>query len=61
MAWNRACADNLTDCIGCDCLSLRSCAIFNPSDSIADRGACARYLLGGEKVATRPVVTPPRR
>jgi len=31
--------DDLTDCIGCGCLSLRSCAIFNPSDSIADRGA----------------------
>ncbi len=44
--------DELTDCIGCGCLSLRSCAIFNPSDTISQRGAGARYLLGDEKVAT---------
>ena len=43
--------DELTDCIGCGCLSLRSCAIFNPADTIADHGAGARYLLGDEKVA----------
>ncbi len=43
--------DELTDCIGCGCLSLRSCAIFNPSDAVAERGAGARYLLGDEKVA----------
>jgi MerR family redox-sensitive transcriptional activator SoxR len=43
--------DELTDCIGCGCLSLRSCAIFNPADTVADRGAGARYLLGDEKVA----------
>jgi MerR family transcriptional regulator, redox-sensitive transcriptional activator SoxR len=41
--------DELTDCIGCGCLSLRSCAIFNPSDTIAGRGAGARYLLGDER------------
>ena len=44
--------DELTDCIGCGCLSLRSCAIFNPSDAVSDRGAGARYLLGDERVAT---------
>lgn len=44
--------DELTDCIGCGCLSLRSCAIFNPSDAVADHGAGARYLLGDEKPAT---------
>jgi MerR family redox-sensitive transcriptional activator SoxR len=44
--------DELTDCIGCGCLSLRSCAIFNPSDVVAERGAGARYLLGDEKVVT---------
>jgi MerR family transcriptional regulator, redox-sensitive transcriptional activator SoxR len=43
--------DELTDCIGCGCLSLRSCAIFNPSDTVAQRGAGARYLLGDERVA----------
>ena len=43
--------DELTDCIGCGCLSLRSCAIFNPSDTVSERGAGARYLLGDERVA----------
>lgn len=43
--------DDLTDCIGCGCLSLTSCAIFNPSDAIAEKGAGPRYLLGDERIA----------
>jgi MerR family redox-sensitive transcriptional activator SoxR len=46
--------DELGDCIGCGCLSLRSCAILNPADSAARRGPGPRYLLGDEKVATLP-------
>lgn len=38
--------DELTDCIGCGCLSLKSCAIFNPDDAAADLGTGPRYLLG---------------
>ena len=38
--------DQLTDCIGCGCLSLRACALYNPDDSAARFGAGARYLLG---------------
>lgn len=38
--------DNLTSCIGCGCLSLRSCRLSNPSDAAALRGTGARYLLG---------------
>ncbi|MGH3968949.1 MAG: redox-sensitive transcriptional activator SoxR [Mycobacterium sp.] len=30
--------DNLADCIGCGCLSLRSCALSNPDDMLADQG-----------------------
>ncbi|MBV9091454.1 MAG: redox-sensitive transcriptional activator SoxR [Mycobacteriaceae bacterium] len=30
--------DNLADCIGCGCLSLRSCALSNPGDILAERG-----------------------
>jgi MerR family transcriptional regulator, redox-sensitive transcriptional activator SoxR len=30
--------DNLADCIGCGCLSLRSCALSNPGDMLAARG-----------------------
>lgn len=38
--------DELGDCIGCGCLSLRSCAIFNPDDRMATAGPGARYILG---------------
>lgn len=38
--------ENLTGCIGCGCLSLRSCRIYNPDDAAAQRGAGARFLLG---------------
>jgi MerR family transcriptional regulator, redox-sensitive transcriptional activator SoxR len=30
--------DNLADCIGCGCLSLRSCALSNPGDVLAGQG-----------------------
>jgi MerR family redox-sensitive transcriptional activator SoxR len=40
--------DTLTDCIGCGCLSLRSCALYNPDDSAARLGAGPRYLLGDQ-------------
>lgn len=42
--------DDLGDCIGCGCLSLKSCAIFNPSDAISSRGSGPRYLMGDEKI-----------
>ena len=38
--------DKLTGCIGCGCLSLRSCTLFNAGDQAADHGAGPRYLLG---------------
>jgi MerR family redox-sensitive transcriptional activator SoxR len=38
--------DELTDCIGCGCLSLRSCALYNRDDGAAALGAGPRYLLG---------------
>lgn len=38
--------DQLSSCIGCGCLSLKSCALFNRDDRAAARGAGARYLLG---------------
>jgi MerR family redox-sensitive transcriptional activator SoxR len=36
----------LTSCIGCGCLSLKTCALLNPNDRAAARGDGARYLLG---------------
>ena len=38
--------DKLSGCIGCGCLSLENCAIFNPSDRAASGGAGAHYLFG---------------
>ena len=38
--------DKLTGCIGCGCLSLENCAIFNPSDRAASGGSGAHYLFG---------------
>jgi MerR family redox-sensitive transcriptional activator SoxR len=36
--------DNLTGCIGCGCLSLKTCALSNPSDILAERGPGAARL-----------------
>jgi MerR family redox-sensitive transcriptional activator SoxR len=36
----------LTSCIGCGCLSLKTCGLLNTGDRAAERGAGARYLLG---------------
>jgi len=40
--------DALTSCIGCGCLSLATCRLFNTEDAAAARGAGARYLLGDD-------------
>lgn len=36
----------LDGCIGCGCLSLKKCALYNPEDKAATRGAGPRYLMG---------------
>ncbi|MFN7398402.1 MAG: redox-sensitive transcriptional activator SoxR [Sandaracinobacter sp.] len=38
--------DRLDGCIGCGCLSLDSCALYNASDRAATAGPGPRYLLG---------------
>jgi MerR family transcriptional regulator, redox-sensitive transcriptional activator SoxR len=35
----------LSNCIGCGCLSLRTCALSNPDDWAARLGAGPRYLI----------------
>ena len=40
--------DDLTGCIGCGCLSLRTCRLYNPDDAAAARGTGPRYLLGDD-------------
>lgn len=44
-------SDTLGGCIGCGCLSLRTCALYNPDDTAATLGAGARWLLGDESPA----------
>jgi MerR family transcriptional regulator, redox-sensitive transcriptional activator SoxR len=38
--------ETLNGCVGCGCLSLRTCRLYNPDDTAATRGAGARWLLG---------------
>ena len=40
--------DDLTSCIGCGCLSLQTCRLFNADDAAASRGTGPRYLLGDD-------------
>ena len=52
--------DKLSSCIGCGCLSLRTCALYNPEDRVRALGPGPRYLLGDSPddpiaVATTPV------
>ena len=38
--------ERLAGCIGCGCLSLDVCRLYNPDDDAAQHGAGPRYLLG---------------
>lgn len=38
--------DALDGCIGCGCLSLQACALYNPGDGAARKGSGPRYLMG---------------
>ncbi|MEH1059271.1 redox-sensitive transcriptional activator SoxR [Micromonospora sp. CPCC 206171] len=37
--------DDLDGCIGCGCLSLQRCTLYNPGDSLAGEGPGARLVL----------------
>src|ERR1700754_4087894 len=43
--------DNLAGCIGCGCLSLKTCALSNPGDMLADQGPGAVRLLSSTACA----------
>lgn len=40
--------DNLDGCIGCGCLSMPKCALYNPGDKAKRKGSGPRYLMGDE-------------
>ncbi len=44
--------DQLDGCIGCGCLSLRKCALYNPEDRARRHGAGPRFLLGDRPATT---------
>lgn len=37
--------DRLTGCIGCGCLSLKICKLYNPGDELAERGPGPHHIL----------------
>ena len=41
----------LDGCIGCGCLSLKRCRLFNPDDRAGADGDGPRYLLGDDVAA----------
>lgn len=41
--------DEVSSCIGCGCLSLRSCGLYNVGDRAARYGSGARYLMGDSR------------
>jgi MerR family redox-sensitive transcriptional activator SoxR len=44
--------DKLDGCIGCGCLSLANCSLYNPDDQARKFGDGPRYLLG-DKIARK--------
>ncbi|CUH76028.1 Redox-sensitive transcriptional activator SoxR [Tritonibacter multivorans] len=40
--------DRLDGCIGCGCLSLDSCKLYNPQDAAAALGQGPRYVMGDD-------------
>ena len=36
--------DDLTECIGCGCLSIKSCPLRNPDDKLSSQGSGARLI-----------------
>jgi MerR family redox-sensitive transcriptional activator SoxR len=56
IAMLEAMRDTLDGCIGCGCLSLDRCALYNPDDRAAALGPGPRFLMGD-----RPEASPARR
>jgi MerR family transcriptional regulator, redox-sensitive transcriptional activator SoxR len=53
----------LTQCIGCGCLSLKACALYNPNDAAKALGDGARFLLGdspSDLIKSKPLPTSKR-
>jgi MerR family redox-sensitive transcriptional activator SoxR len=53
--------DQLASCVGCGCLSLKACALYNPEDGARRRGSGARYLMGDTAQAVLAECSPEKR
>jgi len=40
--------DKLSGCIGCGCLSLEVCRLYNADDAVSAKGSGPRYLMGDQ-------------
>lgn len=45
--------DTLDGCIGCGCLSLEACSLYNAEDSASRHGSGPRYLMGNRSDAAK--------
>lgn len=52
IAQMNALRDKLDGCIGCGCLSLQNCKLYNPEDRANRKGKGPRYLLGDSPDST---------
>jgi MerR family redox-sensitive transcriptional activator SoxR len=50
---------NLDGCIGCGCLSLATCHLYNPGDLLGEQGSGPRVLLRGLASDETPTSTAP--
>jgi MerR family transcriptional regulator, redox-sensitive transcriptional activator SoxR len=48
--------DDLASCIGCGCLSLHTCRLYNPDDRARVLGSGPRYLLGDHATDVVPAL-----
>jgi MerR family redox-sensitive transcriptional activator SoxR len=46
--------DQLDSCIGCGCLSMQRCALYNPDDAAAATGNGPRYLMPDRRAEMAP-------
>src|ERR1035437_3132592 len=45
--------DNLNSCVGCGCLSMTQCRLYNPQDALSNTGSGARRLFPGAQKTDR--------
>ena len=53
--------DDLSSCIGCGCLSLQACRLYNPNDGARALGTGPRYLLGNSSFEVVPELARTKR